>query len=381
MTYFNNTKKTLTKDAKQYIWLDLIRGIAALAVFSGHLRVICIKDTPVSDLDILGKVVFFFTGFSHLAVMIFFVLSGFLIIKSIDQSFQNGKFKINNYLIARVSRLWTVLFPCLILGWIFDRFGLAYLSDTLFYSNESKYFYHNDLASRLSFEYFLGNLFFLQNILVPTFGSNDATWTLANEFWYYITFPLIYLASFLKMKIVFRAALLILAIGILFFVGEKIALYFIVWLFGGISYIMTKHATESLLQNKILKIVLSTTFIMFIVLLRSKQYPLIFNYYSLSFFFAILIPFLVQPNFNNLLARKISIYLSNISYTLYLSHLPFIYFITSIARFQEQPWEKKTFLVYIAFAILTLLYSTLLWYIFERNTERIKKFILSMVHS
>ena len=37
---------------------------------------------------------------------------------------------------------------------------------------------------------FLGNLTFFQNIYVPAFGSNGPIWSLANEFWYYIVFPL-----------------------------------------------------------------------------------------------------------------------------------------------------------------------------------------------
>jgi peptidoglycan/LPS O-acetylase OafA/YrhL len=38
-------------------------------------------------------------------------------------------------------------------------------------------------------EVLLGNLVFLQAILVPTWGSNGPLWSLAFEFWFYIWFP------------------------------------------------------------------------------------------------------------------------------------------------------------------------------------------------
>ena len=40
---------------------------------------------------------------------------------------------------------------------------------------------------------FIGNMFGLQTILVPSFGGNFPLWSLANETWYYILFPLLVL--------------------------------------------------------------------------------------------------------------------------------------------------------------------------------------------
>jgi hypothetical protein len=37
---------------------------------------------------------------------------------------------------------------------------------------------------------FLGNLCFVQTVSVPVYGSNGPLWSLANEFWYYVMFPL-----------------------------------------------------------------------------------------------------------------------------------------------------------------------------------------------
>ena len=358
-----------------YLWLDLIRGVAAIAVFTGHLRVLCIDDTPMGKLDILGKSVFFITGFGHIAVIIFFVLSGFLIIKSVHESYLRGSFTFASYSKNRISRLWTVLIPCLIIGFALDKLGLQYFSYSMVYSGESKYFLNNGLENNLSPNILFGNLFFLQTILVPTFGSNGPLWSLCNEFWYYVVFPFIYLGLQRHTNTIIRLIYIFTAVVLLFFVGAKISLFFIIWLYGGLSYLISIKVNKQVLTNSWLRIGLVVAFIVFISLTRSKVYPQLFNNYTVGIIFALLIPFLIQINIKNRVAIWISTYLSNISYTLYLAHLPFIFFITSIANFQGKLWNLENCAYLIGYISATMLYATLIWYLFERNTTKIKNWV------
>ena len=61
--------------------LDLVRGVAALAVMLGHLRNLFFVDSYEirGYPNLLIKIIYLATGFGHEAVMIFFVLSGFLV--------------------------------------------------------------------------------------------------------------------------------------------------------------------------------------------------------------------------------------------------------------------------------------------------------------
>jgi peptidoglycan/LPS O-acetylase OafA/YrhL len=83
---------------------------------------------------------------------------------------------------------------------------------------------------------FLGNLFFLQDILVKTFGTNPPLWSLTNEFWYYIIFHLLLFSIKTKYMLLKRVFLFLLAIGCLVFVGKDISLYFLIWLMGSCVY-------------------------------------------------------------------------------------------------------------------------------------------------
>ncbi|RZK68260.1 MAG: acyltransferase [Pedobacter sp.] len=358
-----------------YLWLDLIRGVSALAVFTGHLRVLCIEDTPVDQLNILGKFIFFITGFGHIAVMIFFVLSGFLIIKSIVQSAEKDKFTVKSYAVNRLSRLWTVLLPALIIGFVLDKVGLFYYGNSLVYQGDYPSFPLPDLAYKLSATVFVGNIFFLQTILAPTFGTNGPLWSLCNEFWYYVIFPLLYFGFTSSKKLPLKITLIATAVAIMCFVGFEIALSFTIWLFGGISYYISIKANKKLLQNSYLRYGLAIIFILVVVCTRSKILPLMFNNFSVGIVFALLIPFLININIKNKTGKWVSTYLSDISFTLYLSHLPFVFFITSITNFQGQAWNTSNMFYFFLYTIVTLIYATMMWYMFERNTNKLKNFL------
>jgi peptidoglycan/LPS O-acetylase OafA/YrhL len=60
-----------------YVWLDLIRALAAMAVFLQHLRTLIFNNYANGPAGFFKMTFYFLTGFSHEAVVIFFVLSGF----------------------------------------------------------------------------------------------------------------------------------------------------------------------------------------------------------------------------------------------------------------------------------------------------------------
>src|SRR3954462_5831744 len=67
------------------VHLDLLRGISAVAVLAQHLRGICFGSAP-ADAHVLSKDVDFVTGLGDVAVVCFFVLSGFFIGTSVLDS-------------------------------------------------------------------------------------------------------------------------------------------------------------------------------------------------------------------------------------------------------------------------------------------------------
>lgn len=239
---FTFVPRDLTPQASAH--LDWARALAASAVMWGHLRAMFFVDIQqVQHGSLLPKGLYFLTGFGHQAVMVFFVLSGFLISSAILRRHASGTWSWRDYAIDRSSRLYVVLIPGLLFGLLWDKAGSVLFASGGLYSQPLEAFGAAIARDQISLPTFLGNLFFLQTIFCPTFGSNGPLWSLANEFWYYVLFPVALSAGFAwARKSVQRAtALTILALCLAFFLRGPILWGFPIWLAGCALMIAYTH--------------------------------------------------------------------------------------------------------------------------------------------
>jgi hypothetical protein len=165
-----------------------------MAVTFGHCRAFCFVDyrnivPSMSTLPV--KAVYFLTGFGHQAVMVFFVLSGLFISSSVLRSLERGTWRWRDYVIDRGVRLYVVLAPGLLLGALWDLVGVHFFNHSGIYSAPLVGFDNSIPAQQLNLTSFFGSLFFLQTRFTTVFGSNCPLWSLFNEFWYYVLFPLL----------------------------------------------------------------------------------------------------------------------------------------------------------------------------------------------
>lgn len=358
-------------NSQNFYWLDLLRGIAAFFVFSGHLRSLLFLEYTSKITHPFGKIFYFLTGFGHQSVIIFFVLSGFFIAKSVDAATKRERWSFNNYLVDRFTRLWVVLLPALIITFISDYFGTLYFTDSPTYLGQLNSLPDLNPTGKSTFVIFLGNLFFLQEILVPTFGSNGPLWSLSYEFWYYILFPLLILSLTRKTEIRKRISYFILSIVIVIFIGKSIALYFVIWIAGAVTY----HLYKRYKNPKSVYLVLFPAGIGFLCVMaftRAALYSFLFNDFSLGIVTALFIYALALSEMKNNQLQAVSVFLSKISYTLYAVHLPLAVFL-SAWLFHERLEFSLTSIVFYALLLITLLIIIyLIWFLFERNTNSIR---------
>ena len=172
-----------------FFYFDCFRFIAALVVVIEHARDLLMRNyADVGPVGVAWKAFYGLTIFGHPAVVVFFVLSGFWISKTVDRRIDLPRFWAD-YLTDRLSRLLIVLVPALLLGASIDWAGIHALGGVIYAGTSGSLTIQHPVADRLGIGVLLGNLAFVQTLLVQTLGSNGALWSLANEFWYYMCYP------------------------------------------------------------------------------------------------------------------------------------------------------------------------------------------------
>ncbi len=348
--------------------LDLLRGLAALAVAAGHIQSYFHVDySKIIKPNAFDAFFYFVCSQQGLAVMCFFILSGFFVGGSVLNSFSQNRWSWIRYGIQRLTRLWTVLIPALIFTLALDLIGKR-IGDHASYA-----------GARDSFDCFLGNLFFLQTVACADYGSNGALWSLANEFWYYLLFPLSYFSIFTRGRAgrrIFCAAAVALA---LVFLPKRLTALGLIWLMGvAASWCVSKPS--------LFRVAGSFPFFIGSVLLFSltlayagRESPNL-NDGLIGLSSACLLPFLASREVPFQWYKKISKILSKMSYTLYAFHLPIVFFLffgLGIARPRQPSWEG-----YLLFGLLLLVVfvcAYALWFLFERRTPEVRRFVSAVL--
>lgn len=148
-------------------WLDLMRFVAAFLVVLAHARTLVFVRYSELDPDSQGLLTalgFAITRFGNEAVVLFFVLSGYLVGGRLWQRCREGTFDARLYAIDRTSRIMLPLLAVLVCTLLLRRWI------------ESDWF----------LEEFFANAFSLQGITLPELGYNHPLWSLPYEVWCYI---------------------------------------------------------------------------------------------------------------------------------------------------------------------------------------------------
>lgn len=372
---------------KNIISLDIARGIAALLVCVSHIRAYLFEDFSQlknESKGIVTKIFYFITGLGHESVMIFFVLSGFLVAGSVHKSFEQGKFSWKIYLVNRLSRLYIVFIPALILTLFWDKLGI-FLTHSIYYNGA----YANILPVgpnepvHHSVDVFLQCLLYLQTITSPVFGTNGVIWSLANEFWYYLIFPICMTVVYgIKEKNILSTFLsIVLLVCFFVFFPRGITLNFGIWLLGFVAFLFTRN--EKIMQsfNKATpRILCLTLFIIEISIFSFKKIHGDFADYITGIIYMLVLLSFLKSQFNNNIGKKIFQFFSNISYTLYLSHVPVVaFFFCYYLHNNRMQFSGGGILIFAILLSLILLYAFLLYNIFEKRTPEFRKLILKKI--
>ena len=302
--------------------------------------------------------------------MVFFLISGWLVGGSLMNRLHQPR-ALANYAIDRVTRLWTVLLPTLMLILLVGLSIGAAQPGTVDLSPTNDY-------SALSF---IGNLLGLQTFLVPNFGGNYALWSLTYETWYYVQFPLLALVLFGHgrfKRIACAAAFVVLVIVL----PKMISMYFMLWLLGAAFSRLELHCGNGLR----LVLGLLTTGLFSYYRLTGSNNELVPESFVQDMICSVPLLLLLSslhqpvdpasPRF--LRINRLATFFSDFSFTLYVTHLPLIFVVihigsTIFGREQLNPFVTQDYLWYGAILLGLIGFAYVFYLAFERNTFRIRR--------
>lgn len=185
------------------VYLDLVRFTAACLVYLYH------SNQRWLTTDILPA-----SNFGHSSVIVFFVLSGFVIAYITDKKER----QFATYAASRLSRVYSVAIPAILLTVLLDAVGRHLLPGIYSYP------FDNFLLRVGASTLLLNEVWFVS---VTSF-SNVPYWSICYEMWYYVSFGLL---MFLPKRFALLSVAMLMVI-----LGPKIVLLAPIWVLGVVLY-------------------------------------------------------------------------------------------------------------------------------------------------
>ncbi|MBY5938043.1 acyltransferase family protein [Marinobacter nauticus] len=357
--------------SKQFVWLDWLRFSAAFVVLLTHARGIAFVEygaLSANDQNVFTMLWFAITRLGHEAVIVFFVLSGFLVGGKVAERVAAGSFAWRDYLIDRASRIMVPLVPAIALS-VFAGFLIEEQSSAM---------------------QIFGNLFSLQGIFVSPLQINAPLWSLSYEVWFYI------LAGGIGAVAVGGGSKALAKIIVVFSLAVFLkleAVYLFCWLLGALAY---HHPLRRLSPTQtVLALVMTGAGVIGSQITSGTQFLDITNW---------LVPFVDDALAEFLLAAGIALlvrnlctiseysqtmslfgrtgsWLASFSYTLYLVHYPILFSFKELGFARESQITLETLSYFGLLVVGCLLVSYGFYWLFERRTDTVRHWLRKHINS
>ncbi|TQF30835.1 acyltransferase [Bradyrhizobium sp. UNPA324] len=301
------------------ITLDALRAIAAQAVCVGHGISFFMPQLRGGQFPLPQNV----------GVLLFFVLSGFLISYTlVERSSRDPQYGFSQFFVERFARIYSGLLPCLVAIAVIDAATLHLIGNAAL---AASYNFKAFVANIFMIETYRGPLAHLSFLRAPAFGSGSQLWTLVIEWHIYL-----FVAALFFLGARPAAALLLIPIALVFGqipthyvfgalqddgVGQSL---FLLWLGGAYVYFLARRGWLPP-RGVSLAIVVASAAAYFMVVrpyaeYRPSTYPLL-----LLFLFGIVGATQAMPATSSAAMARVVRFFSGYSFTLYLLHHTIMY--------------------------------------------------------
>ena len=364
--------------------LHILRGFAAFYVAVYHAKFFFwsggsqfLEKFPVAALTYWDKFILAIDMMSSAGkemVFVFFLLSGFFI----SLSLENSKYRKWQFLTIRTIRIYMPFVLSTIIA-VMCLFVAYYINKDIFIEN-SNYQLNSDLFeayNSLNLTSFLKTLCFIRdgNNFI---GYNNVYWSLCYEmiFYFLIVFCYTVKRKFVFITLTFIVFLLPYFTPLKLRFGNVYFPYFVYFGLGVFIQIIVGKFEQEILNKKISKwITISVLLISFFGIICSLNLNVNYIYIHLlvMIFTLFAIYLLLVENIKINWITMFMHYLGQISYSLYLGHIPFFVFMYSLASLVSGDLIWYSRWRYWLFTILAVCFTLIIYYFAEKPSIKIIK--------
>jgi peptidoglycan/LPS O-acetylase OafA/YrhL len=305
------------------------------------------------------------------AVYMFFVLSGFLIIRLIYRYKQQDDFSIKKFYIRRILRIFPLYYLIIIFGFLFYWQILPVLNIPF----ENNY---NLGEGVLMTTFFLPNVF---GKLYAPGGILEVLWSIGIEEQFYLMIaPMLYIVN--KNKILLILSILTVGYFVVFHLNGLDVLrrfnfvYFLLFFGGIVAILEEKKALEFLKISAVIPIIIVVATVLYFTTDVFKFEELWMRNLTTMLLFGLFIHTLAHNNFGKRLNNKALNYLGHISYGIYMFHAIVlncvVFFMLKIEELKIFSDTITILLIYILTFALTILVAHLSYKYFETYFLKLK---------
>jgi peptidoglycan/LPS O-acetylase OafA/YrhL len=347
------------KNERLYL-IDICRGIAAYCIVIFHYRIFYNPNINTTSFEKNNQpfynILFPAYEFGWISVQFFFVISGFIFYYLYLKQISNKKISFKEFFILRFSRLYPLHFITLnIVLILYLTFKLLDLELFSF--------------SEINIKHYILNILLISNWGFENQASfNTPSWSISIEVMLYILF---FFISKSNVRIFFSTAYLLL-FGIFIFYFNKLIGYGIFCFFiGGFTYLVIEKINNYKIKEINVIFLFSIIFISAIFLIKNYKITEIhFKILMLTIIFPTLIIILFfYQKINKKIGKKISL-IGDISYSLYLIHLPIQILIFGILKFNNIKLDFNSKFYFLYYIIIVTAISSLSYFYFERPIQK-----------
>lgn len=336
-----------------------MRALAAFAVLLQHAHAstwATWSSLPEASRTPSAKSLYMLQRFGYDAVVVFFVISGYLVGGKLLERAAAQRFEMSSYAIDRITRVYVPYVPALCLtlgvsGFLGEPLGLRTLA---------------------------GNLFQLQGILVPACAGNGPLWTLSYETWFYILGGLA--AATWTLPASSRPICFILMAAAVSVFSVLFPIFLMCWLIGAFAYRLGASSNPSR------DLLVGCSLLVLGLVARQLSPWVAFNKPGAETQLASLamcaglglilsVAAFWQPAGIWSKIERMGVWCAASSYTLYLTHSPVLRLLEHAAPGRAQEITASSMAYYVGKILICLAVAWVLYLPFEKQTPRVRAWV------